>query len=481
MIKGLIGGVVGAILSFEWLRLTQQNGYKLKYCFQGATVKWLVTLFLLQCVTLVIWSVEKDFWWCFCVLWFTVGVRYLVKRHKVKFVFTKRMARLVAVVLFMTILLSRWLIWLVPVLSPFVVLVSGVALLPIEGLITASYCNKAKNKLSQYDLCKIAVVGSFGKTEVKHFACQLLPNCICTPNSVNTEKGVSAFINKTDFSCFKFAIFEMGAKKMGDVKTLCQMVQPDVGVFVGVSPCHMQTFKTMNNVIKEKTQLLHYLDKDSFCIMCQQPRYFQQYSKVGDCKKYVVNGGFLACDNFHFHNGTTTFDLTYREKTRRIDCKLLGKGAVLDLSMAVALGLGLGFDFDFLCQRAMLVESVPHRMQLLKGNGIYIIDDSYNANLDGVKLARETLASFDGAKFAITQGIAEGGKYSQFLNKEVGKALSSVCDHLFVVGKNQKDILSGCDGLAQVHLCQTMNEAVAKMRQLALEGDVVLFQNDLPD
>ena len=101
--------------------------------------------------------------------------------------------------------------------------------------------------------------------------------------------------------------------------------------------------------------------------------------------------------------------------------------------------------------------------------------------MDGVKLARETLASFDGAKFAITQGIAEGGKYSQFLNKEVGKALSSVCDHLFVVGKNQKDILSGCDGLAEVHLCQTMNEAVTKMRQLALEGDVVLFQNDLPD
>ncbi|MBO5773151.1 MAG: hypothetical protein J6R37_05065 [Clostridia bacterium] len=481
MIKALIGGLSGTILAYEWLRLAQQNGYKIKYCFKNARWQWVITLAFLQVATLLLYHFAKEIWWIACLLWCIVAVGYIFAKRKIPFVFTKRMARLFFVLLMENVVFSIWFVYLVPFSSGIFVVFALVLLHPLENVIVNFYCNKAKEKLKKQTVTKIAIVGSFGKTEIKHFACQLLPNCICTPNSVNTEKGVSAFINKTDFSPYEFAIFEMGAKKKGDIQKLCKMVAPDVGVFSGISPCHLQTFKSVENIIAEKSQLLRFLDKDSFCVMCWQQEYFEKYSTLGDCKKLVVNGGYLTCEDVCTKNGKSTFSLCYQGQRRQIECNLLGMGAILDLAMAIALCLGLGFDFDHLAKKATQVKSVPHRMQLIKGNGIYIIDDSYNANLEGVRFSCQALKGFDGQKFAITQGIAEGGKMSKTLNQQVGSLLSHVCDHLFVVGQNGKYILSGCDGLAKVCLCQSVEEATKKMHQLARDGDVVMFQNDLPD
>jgi UDP-N-acetylmuramoyl-tripeptide--D-alanyl-D-alanine ligase len=136
-----------------------------------------------------------------------------------------------------------------------------------------------------------------------------------------------------------------------------------------------------------------------------------------------------------------------------------------------------------------------HRLQPVRGaNDIVYIDDAYNSNPLGAKIALEVLAAFNGGrKFLVTPGFVELGEIEAQENYNLGREAAAVCDAVFLIGplERTQPIRQGyLDGLAGPgngesgahgdYCFPTLKEANLKLAELARPGDVVLFENDLP-
>ena len=132
------------------------------------------------------------------------------------------------------------------------------------------------------------------------------------------------------------------------------------------------------------------------------------------------------------------------------------------------------------------LESVPHRLNLVRGAGKTFIDDAYNSNPAGAKAALDTLCQFDGLKILVTPGMVELGERQYELNYEFGKQAADVCDHVFLVARKQTEpIQKGLEeaGYANVTVCDTLQQALTGVDGIDADGreKFVLLENDLPD
>ena len=144
-------------------------------------------------------------------------------------------------------------------LSPFIILLSNLINKPVELSINQYYTNDAKKMLKSCPNLKIiGITGSYGKTSVKYYLTTLLRskyNVLMTPESYNTPMGVVKTIRGSLKATHEIFICEMGAKWVGDIKELCDIVHPHHGVITSVGPQHLESFKTLDAVKNTKFEL----------------------------------------------------------------------------------------------------------------------------------------------------------------------------------------------------------------------------------
>ena len=150
------------------------------------------------------------------------------------------------------------------------------------------------------------------------------------------------------------------------------------------------------------------------------------------------------------------------------------------------MGLNLGLNWQDISTAVSALDFSPHRLQLtIAKSGVYILDDSYNANLDGVKNALDTLNIFDGKKFVIMAGVVDCGKFANEINEQIGKYMATRCDFALLVGINSNSVKNGLlqSGFNQnnIFCCDSLQKAVEVASRQTVAGDVILFCNDLPD
>ena len=133
------------------------------------------------------------------------------------------------------------------------------------------------------------------------------------------------------------------------------------------------------------------------------------------------------------------------------------------------------------------LEPVEHRLQLIQGaGGVTVIDDAFNSNPDGAAAALEVLGSIDGnKKVVVTPGIIELGELQRAENERFGERAAEVADVLIVVARVNRDaIVAGAErngDAVEVIVVDSLDEATVRLRSILSGGDVVLFENDLPD
>ena len=121
------------------------------------------------------------------------------------------------------------------------------------------YINDAKKIIKNCpDLLVIGITGSFGKTSVKYFLDELLSvkyNVLKTPGNFNTTLGVVKTIRSSLRATHDIFLCEMGAKNIGDIKEICDIVHPKMGIITSVGEMHLESFKSIENVRKTKFEL----------------------------------------------------------------------------------------------------------------------------------------------------------------------------------------------------------------------------------
>ena len=172
------------------------------------------------------------------------------------------------------------------------------------------------------------------------------------------------------------------------------------------------------------------------------------------------------------------------EKRIQLRTKLLGRHSIVNVSLCAALALELGVSEESIRKVVSTLEPTPHRLEYSFQNGIHILDDGYNGNVEGVKTAMEVLGTFLTRKVVVAQGIAEGGREKRRLNCEVGELLAKTADIVVLCGPNRKYLREGLfkRGYEGKTYCyKNLAEVQRYLGKIVHKGDVVLFQNDIPE
>lgn len=391
-------------------------------------------------------------------------------------------------------LLRYSVICLMPIAIPYVLFLSYGLNEPLETLIRKHYLRVAAIKLKKTDVIKIGITGSYGKTSVKEILKTILSQkfrVLATPASYNTPLGIALTVKNLD-STHDVFIAEMGARSKGDIAALTKMVNPTYGVLTGVNNQHLESFGSIENTIDTKYELFENLNTDGVGFFSSDNENSKLLFDRFDGEKYL--SGLKGEDNLvtasdvktDVHGMTFTLNI---KGERGVKCStvLLGTHSVKNICLAAAVAYKIGLTPKEIGLGINRIQSIGHRLELMPNNkNIVIIDDSYNSNEDGVLAAMEVLDTFKGRKIVLTPGLIELGKRENVANLEFGKLLAKHADIVIVVGKHNAEMLingliDGGMDRENIKFAKNLNKGNAILNEIMAEGDVVLFENDLPD
>ncbi|MBQ6848355.1 MAG: UDP-N-acetylmuramoyl-tripeptide--D-alanyl-D-alanine ligase [Clostridia bacterium] len=379
-------------------------------------------------------------------------------------------------------------------LTPLMTLLIWAITLPIEKAVNLWFINDAKKILRSYkDLKVIGITGSYGKTTTKFILTRILSekfNVACTPQSFNTPMGVVRTVRQHLKPQTQVFVCEMGAKNVGDIKEICNIVHPDLGLITSVGEQHLETFKSVDNVFKTKFELaeavgkkngITFVNGDSKEIKSRIDS--KNYKIYGSLKNHDYTVSNITCDR----NGSK-FDISLGKTVLSLTTKLLGKHSALNIAGAVAVAYHLGVSPEDIKFAVASLKPTEHRLEMKTSiNRSLLIDDAYNANPEGSLEAINVLGTFQGMKkVIITPGLIELGAREYQCNFDLGVACANTCDEIILVGLTRSKPLS--DGIKSakfnednLHIVSNFKEAMSVYSKIADSNTVVLLENDLPD
>ena len=506
--------------SFQML---QQNWYNdgnryLKWIFKNKGKVFINWDFLILPILFTLYLINSEITWiiaCIITAYTILTVRLIYKNRqivtKLKLNVTARVKRLyltnilihlIPIVIFIVIFNEEdiclyYLIYvLIIYLDYFMTYITNIINKPIEKLNAYKFKRRAIKKLNGMpSLEVIGITGSYGKTSSKNILNDILSikyNSLPTPKNFNTPVGLIITINNHLDKFHDILIAEMGAFKRGEIKELCDLVKPKYGILTKIGVAHLESFGSQENIQKGKFELIESLPSDGVGILNGDDPLQVSYKLKNNVKTIWIGienkDVDVYADNIKLNVDGTTFDCHFKgDKNKyQFETKLLGKNNIYNALAGIALGKHLGISIEQLQMGVHKVRPVEHRLELKKMGIMNIIDDAYNANPDGTKMALDVLSNMPGEHIVISSGMIELGDKSYELNKELGIYMSKKTDIAILLGKEiTKPIY---DGLIEskfnkenIYVFNNVNEAFKKVNAIGKKGTCVLVQSDLPD
>ncbi|MDO5301539.1 MAG: UDP-N-acetylmuramoyl-tripeptide--D-alanyl-D-alanine ligase [Tissierellia bacterium] len=372
---------------------------------------------------------------------------------------------------------------------------------PKEAAINMGFYRDAQRKIAslkeQNQLEVVGITGSFGKTSVKFIANTILSQEFVvqnTPSSYNTPMGLSKIINNELSTDHEVFLAELGAKKIGEIEEVAQLVQPTIGIITAVGPTHMHLFHSIANIQRTKYELIEALADDGVAIFNYDNEYVRPLADKTTQKtlRYGLEDvELLDVYATDLKVGALGSDFTLHIKEHGswpTHTRLLGEHNIQNLLAAAAAAYALGMGGQAIAKAIEKVEPVEHRLNIVDGGtGVIVIDDAFNSNPVGARAALKVLDAFDtGKKIIVTPGMVELGAMEEDENRKLGREIAQVADIAILVGPQRtKPIQEGLreEGYPEekIHVVKSLDEATQTLAGLTAKGDVVLFENDLPD
>lgn len=527
LVVSVVNGILMLFVGYKFLQVLQLSGYKVKDYWgwlKASKFKYwgrLCILSFLSSASLLVTNVLLEQFFVVKYLTYAGLVFYLMfclifirnmfnMPQKTPLKYTQRMTRLCVVLAILVALLTMFVmtmsshfikyfdygaVGLTPLFLPILVAVSHLIMVPFENLHSYRYISRAKKKMREHkNLICIGITGSYGKTTVKNILCTMLSekyNVCATPYSYNTPLGLSKTILnylKPDNEIF---IAEMGAKHIGDIAYLCKMVQPKIGVITGIGNQHLATFGSIDNLKKTKFELVEGIAKGGevyFNVDGDSASELYGNTKI---KKYATTinsatGDFYVSDIKVDERGSS-FVLHLTNEEIECETSLLGKHNISNILLCASVAYNLGV--SALSIKIAISKLVPsaHRLAIVpSANSLVVIDDAYNGSVEGARAGLEAISNFKTKKIVVTPGLVELGKEEFNSNFELGREMAKVCDYVIIDGVSNFDALSsglefGGFNRENILRAGSLGQAIEVLNTIAKPGDVVLFENDLPD
>ncbi len=503
-----------------YLYAIQQDNYRISEVFRNKRLRFVYFVDLCAIVIFVgAWLIfyylqAKAFWGFLIVLFFFISEFALyfmedLPDRKKPLKYTKRAVRCLLFVSIastavvgvsiavatanITDLYLRYLVFFAfPLVFPIIFIAFASVINIFERLNNRRYERRTSKILRERrNLIKIAIGGSYAKTSVKNFLHTILSqkyNVLTTPSSYNTPMGIAKTVNDLD-ETYDVFIAEFGARRVGDIKKLMKIVKPDYTLLTAINIQHLETFKSEENIKKEKCRMLEV--EDGACVVNYNLKSVveEMSAKMKEMPEIIYAGlnekADIYAKNIIMTEGGSEFDLCIGDDCYKATTQIIGRHNIENIILAVGMAVKLGVEIPYILKGIDCLEQVEHRMQLVEGNGILIVDDSFNSNPDGAQCALETIALFDRRKVVMTPGLVELGEKEYEQNRLLGERMSTVADSIILIGKKRiepikRGLTEGGFG-GELFCFDTLDNAEAEFKNILHVGDIFLILNDLPE
>nr|MDE7395938.1 UDP-N-acetylmuramoyl-tripeptide--D-alanyl-D-alanine ligase [Clostridiales bacterium] len=361
---------------------------------------------------------------------------------------------------------------LLPLAVPLLVLLAHFLLFPFETLNNMRYLHRASVKLQRMpELIRIGITGSYGKTTAKRILAAMLGKKYrvhYSPASYNTPLGIARTVNDSLQGDAEVLIAEMGARYRGDIKELCKLVKPSIGIVTAVGKQHLETFGSIEQTANTKYELIEGLSSSGFGVFSSDNEYTRAMYEKAPCKKVLAGengeGVFCSCENVRFTQEGMAFELVCGDERVPVTSKLFGRHVPELCALCAAVAFELGVSGADIAEAVKDMEAVEHRLQPIVNGDVTVLDDAYNSNPAGAANALETMQAFDGVRLVITPGFVEMGSAQSEENVAFGKKIAEVAEYAYFIGKNAEALKEGAltGGMAKekIFVCASRDEAV---------------------
>jgi len=500
------------------LHMYQLNSYRIerywkflrsnrKKIFSKTNIIFVISVVL----TAAAYTIVKEFQ--FAILLIIWGVVTLLRVYPLYFtkektkkplVYTVRVKRMVGIIIFINVLVTvlipfkvTSILWITILMlaTPVVMLLANLVLKPFESYLKNYYYRDAKRLLDEHkELKVIGVTGSYGKTSTKFILETILSQqfiTFVTPHSYNTTLGVILTVRNHLNRSTEVFVVEMGAKQKNDIKEICDLVNPDIGVITAVGPQHLESFGSLSNIIDTKFELMEAIEKSGKGFVNGDSNNVRDGMKRFDKVNYVSYGSKddnkVRIKDVKQSIQGSEFTIVSNKGKQSYQTKLLGMHNILNIAGAVSVAMELGMTYEKIRVGVKELKAVEHRLELKRQGDYYILDDAFNSNPTGARFALDVLNQFEsGKKIIMTPGMIELGDMDAEVHLEFGKQIAKVCDKVILIGENKtRHIVKGLEdsnyNMDNVEVLKTVYDGFAFVRKIISKGDVFLIENDLPD
>ena len=510
------------IINVKAYHMLQQNRYNRGYRY----IKWILRnfkdnfinlslLFLIFILTSFNETLNNLSPYMFAVITIFLGYTFVTERKtenaKLPLKYTARIKRLMVTnnILYLIPMIITFIIFepesismyyfilgLLAYINHFIMILTNFVNRPVEKLVELHFLDMAKNKLnSMTNMDVIGITGSYGKTSTKNILYDILNikyNVFKTPSNYNTPYGLMITINNYLDKYNDYFIAEMGACKRGDIKELCDIVHPKFGILTRIGLAHLETFGSEENIQKTKFELIESLPSDGIGILNGDDEKQVSYHINNNCKILWIGIDNKKVDcyakDIELSYKGTKFNVKFKgdEKEYPFETKLLGRNNIYNILGGIILGKELGIKISELQKSVKRIAPIEHRLSMTKYFDINIIDDAYNSNPMGCKMALEVLNMMPGKHMIVTPGMIEVGEKEYEVNREFGREIADATDEVILIGEEKtKPIYEGLMDKKydknKIHVLNDVMDAFPLMLKLKEKDTYVLLENDLPD
>lgn len=463
------------VMALGWYLITNLQWYD--YRIERVVLRhhktwWHIVYFIIPFVAY--YAIQEYFWIYF---YFALLPSLIIWHRKLdkKLVMTWRVKRFLILLFFVTFLLD--MVWTLREVSQTYSVFLPLAIAygaswAIERFLFEAYKREAKKKIaSMKDLTIVCVTGSYGKTSMKNFIAQVLAskfNVYATPRSVNTLGGIIRDVNESLPSNTQVYICEAGAREIGDIYAIAQLLHPQIVVVGKVGPQHLEYFKTLERIQRTKLEIIH---------SNRLKRAFIHTSVTDEPHEKVT---FFGDDvqNLAATLEGIDFDLPVDGQTCHFHTSVLGGFQTININAAILIARELGMETAEIVQAIEKLKSVEHRLERIDAGGKIILDDGYNGNIDGMLEGVRLCSLHPGRKVIVTPGLVES---TEELNHELIEAINGVFDIAIITGSLNAAQFERELSVPQKIMLADKSQMVKTLGEVTRAGDIILFANDAPN
>ena len=342
----------------------------------------------------------------------------------------------------------------------------------------------AKHYRMKYKIPFIAITGSNGKTTTKEMTAHILglyKKVLKNKGNYNNYIGVPFTIFSMDAQ-HEIGIVEMATNRPGEIDFLANIVMPEIGVITAIHPVHLMGLRDIEGVKREKGSLLKYVSK--FVFNADDDRVVSlSRGFLGERIGFGIKNGDVRATAID-KNGLSgiTFKICLPGEKFTVKCHILGGHQVYNALAAATVAWVLGTPSSLIKKGLETFTPLKGRLSVFKGkNGIWILDDSYNANPKSVLSALEVLRDLPGKKIVVLGDMLELGDTSKRWHEEVGRAVASILPKYFVVfGQYKESLIKGAleGGLSSKEVLKACSHGhiLSLLNEIAEKNDILLIK-----